>query len=123
MTARVLIQDPPLKAQIAGRDGMVARVWLAWFDSITRRCRALFATATVDPPSISSGGAAQATVTVEGARAGDLALASFVPADAGVVITANVTADNAVTVTFLNVSGGSVDLPSGTLRVRVEAWQ
>ena len=123
MTARVLIQDPPLKAQISGRDGMVARVWLAWFDSITRRCRALFATATVDPPNIASGGAAQATVTVEGARAGDLALASFETANAGIVITANVTADNTVTVTFLNVSGGAIDLASGTLRVRVEAWQ
>lgn len=123
MTTRVLIQDPPLKAQIAGRDGLVARVWLAWFDSITRRCRALFASATVDPPNLSSGAAAQTTVTVEGARAGDLALASFEPADAGVVVTAAVTATDTVTVTFLNVSGGSINLASGTLRVRVEAWQ
>lgn len=123
MTARVLIQDPPLKAQMTGRDGLVARVWLAWFDSITRRCRALFATATVDPPSIAAGAGAQATVTVEGSRAGDLALASFDPANASVVLVANVTADNTVTVTFINVSGGAIDLPSGTLRVRVEAWQ
>ena len=123
MTTRVLIQDPPLKAGMVGRDGLVARVWLTWFDSITRRCRALFASATVDPPNLASGAAAQTTVTVDGARAGDLALASFDPANSGIVVTANVTADSAVTVTFLNVSGGAIDLASGTLRVRVEAWQ
>ena len=123
MTTRVLIQDPPLKAQISGRDGLVARVWLTWFDSITRRCRALFAAVTTDPPNLVAGASAQATVTVAGARAGDLALASFTPGNAGVMVSASVTANDTVTVTFLNVSGGAIDLASGTLRVRVEAWQ
>ncbi|MBU6188410.1 MAG: hypothetical protein KGR68_03755 [Betaproteobacteria bacterium] len=123
MTTRTLIQDPPTKAALVDRSAMVTLRWLSWFDSITRASRATLTDATVDPPNLASGAAAQATVTVNGAKAGDLATASFSPANAGVMVVANVTADNTVTATFLNVSGGAIDLPSGTLRVRVEAWQ
>ena len=123
MSTRVLIQDPPTKAQMLDSRGMVALRWLSWFDAITKRCRAIYADAAVDPPALASGAAGQATVTVGGARAGDLAMASFDPANAGIAVSANVTAADTVTVTFFNVSGGAIDLPAGTLRVRVEAWQ
>lgn len=123
MTTRTLIQDPPTKSALVDRSAMITLRWLSWFDSITRAARATLTDATVDPPNLASGAAAQTTVTVSGARAGDLATASFDPANAGVMVVANVTGADTVTVTFFNVSGGAIDLPSGTLRVRVEAWQ
>ena len=123
MATRQLIQDAPYKSPLTDRQGLMSLRWLSWFDSITRRARALLTDVSADPPNLAAGTVAQVTVTVPGANAGDLATASFVPAAAGVVIFANVTAANTVTVTFWNVTAGAINLASGTLRVRVEAWQ
>lgn len=81
---------------------------------------ALTNTATIDFPSVADGATASTTVTVTGAIFGDHATASlnvFVPA--GVLITAQVTAANTVTVTVFNKSGGAVDLTSATIRATV----
>jgi hypothetical protein len=59
------------------------------------------------------------TVTVPGAKLGDFALASFSLDVADLVLDANVTAANTVTVVVANNTGGTIDLGSGTLRVKV----
>lgn len=76
-------------------------------------------TTTWNPASIATGAATSTTVTVTGAAIGDIVVPSFsLAVPAGVILTANVTATNTATVTLANLSGSTVDLGSGTLRVR-----
>jgi hypothetical protein len=81
--------------------------------------RALAAELDWDPPSIAAGGSAQIHVTVPGARPGDFVQAAFSLATSGVVFLAQIGAQDTVTVTAWNRSGGAVDLGAGTVRVRV----
>tara|TARA_R100000656_G_scaffold115038_1_gene87545 strand:+ start:74 stop:352 length:279 start_codon:yes stop_codon:yes gene_type:complete len=74
---------------------------------------------TWDASSISDGDEQATDVTVPGASLGDFVLSSFSLDLADVVLTAAVTAANRVTAVLANNTGGSVDLASGTLRVRV----
>lgn len=77
---------------------------------------------TYDPPSLATGLAANTTVTVTGAAVGDTVLAthsSIETAATSWIVTGYVSAANTVRVVILNVTGGTVDLASGTLRVRV----
>ena len=84
----------------------------------------LVGSATYDPPSMATLTQAVATtVTVTGASAGDLCTASF---DNGTTdpqnfdISAYCFAPDTVTVRMFNRSGGTIDLASGTLSVRVQ---
>jgi hypothetical protein len=78
-------------------------------------------TATYDPPSLAAGAVATIqTVTVTGAVLGDFAKASFSNDLQGVRINAWVSGANAVKFQLQNVTGGTIDLASGTVRVRVE---
>jgi len=79
----------------------------------------LTASATWDPADIANGSSEATTFTVTGAAVGDAVLASFSNALGGLALTAQVSAANTVEVRLLNNSGGSVDLASGTVRVRV----
>jgi hypothetical protein len=81
--------------------------------------RALTAELGWDPPSIAAGASAQIHVTVPGARPGDFVQAAFSLATSGVVFLAQIGAQDTVTVTAWNRSGGPVDLGAGTVRVRV----
>ncbi len=81
--------------------------------------RLIEASATYNPPSLADGAGVTTTVTLGGALLGDFAQASFSNALADIVLTAWVSATNTVSVRFQNESGGTVDLASGTLRVRV----
>lgn len=78
--------------------------------------------ATWDPASVASGAFISTTVTVSGATVGMVTSVGFgnitgpVALPAGVILFGTVTATNTVTVTLLNMSGGAVDLGSGTLR-------
>ena len=75
---------------------------------------------TFDWPSVASGAQSSTTVTVTGARLGHQCQAAMsVAVPAGVILGAQVTANDTVTVTLLNMSGSAVDLASGTLSVRV----
>lgn len=74
---------------------------------------------TYDPPSLVDGAGTSTTVTATGAALGQFAAASFSLDLQGVIITAYVSAADTVTVRFQNESGGTVDLGSGTLTVRV----
>ncbi|MDE2096497.1 MAG: hypothetical protein KGL39_04565 [Patescibacteria group bacterium] len=81
----------------------------------------LTASKTYDPPSISSGASATTTVTVTGAVLGNMALASFSLDLAGLSLTSYVSAADTVTCVLSNLTGGAVDLASGTLSVRTIA--
>ena len=78
-----------------------------------------YGTATYDAPSLAANAGATTTVTVTGARVGDIAMFSMGVDQAGVVGFATVSANDTVTVRFQNESGGVVDLASTTLRVGV----
>ncbi len=77
--------------------------------------------ATYDPPNLVDGAGATTTVTVTGAALGDYVEGvSFSNDLQGITVTAWVSAPDAVSVRFQNESGGTLDLPSGTLRAREE---
>lgn len=79
-----------------------------------------FGSKTFNPPNTLNNFAWQTTVTVTGARVGDLCLATHSQiTTAGWVVSACCDSNDSVTVTALNVSGGTLDLASGTLRVMV----
>lgn len=112
--------EPPLKSRLIAPDGTVSVTWLAWFNLLIKSTKILVAAADYDPPNIGAGAVSQATIGISGVRQGDFATASFDPANTGIVLLAQVTADDQVTVTFWNVTGGAINLAAGTLRVRVE---
>jgi hypothetical protein len=82
--------------------------------------RLLEASANYDPPSLAAGEGLTTTVSVTGATLGDFARASFSLDIQGITLTAWVSAADMVGVRFQNGTAGTVDLGSGTLRVRVE---
>jgi|TARA_R100000149_G_C5877603_1_gene141602 hypothetical protein len=59
------------------------------------------------------------TVSVDGAALGDFALASLSIDNEDVIMSASVSAANVVTVNAKNISGGTKDLGSATIRVLV----
>jgi hypothetical protein len=69
---------------------------------------------TYDAPSVASGGNFSTTLTVTGAKAGDASWASM-PTLSGMSCTATCLADNTLTITGLNSTGGAVDLASQLL--------
>ena len=79
----------------------------------------LNATATVDPASLVDGAGETKTVTVTGAALGDFAMVAAPYDLSGVVVTAYVSAANTVSIRLQNESGSTVDLASGTWKVKV----
>ena len=80
----------------------------------------LSGSAAYDPPSLADGAGVTTTVTSTGAALGDAVTAvSFSNDLQGITLTAWVSAANTVSVRFQNETGGTLDLASGTLRVRV----
>ena len=83
--------------------------------------RTLFGTTGWNPPPLADGASTTTTVTVTGASFGNpcsVGLSTAVPG--GMLLTANVTAANTVTVTLFNKSGGTVDVAGGTVWVHVQ---
>lgn len=80
----------------------------------------LFGSATFDPASLVDGAGLTTTVTVTGAALGDFVEVSFGLNLNGIIVTAWVSAANTVSVRFQNETGGTLDLASSTLRVRVK---
>lgn len=80
------------------------------------------ATLSVDPASLATiamGLGSPATITVPGARLGDYVMASFDAATSGVCVVGTVSATDTVALTFLNPTGGTVNLAAGNVYVRV----
>jgi len=74
---------------------------------------------TYDPPSLTTGTGATSTFIVGGAALGDYVQASFSNDLQGIVLTGYVTSPGFVAVRFQNGTGGTIDLASGTVKVRV----
>lgn len=121
MAQKTAYLEPPYKAAMVDpQQRLVTLTWLQWFQQVARLGRIYQVDGTFDPPPLGAGATAGATVTVAGARVGDFAQVSFDQPNSGIVWWASVTADNTVTVVYWNRTGGSIDLGSGTLRVKVE---
>jgi hypothetical protein len=80
--------------------------------------RELTATAAWDPPSVAAAASATLAVAVPGAVPGDAAAAGFSGATI-LPFLAQVSGDDAVSVRLWNPTGAAVDLPGGTVFVRV----
>ena len=78
---------------------------------------ALTSSTTWNPPSLASGSSQLKTVTVAGAKLGQSANASFSLDLGGTTLSAYVSAADTITVAQSNLTGGAVDLGSGTLKV------
>ena len=76
----------------------------------------LTSSATFNPPSVASGASTTTTVTVTGAKLGYRSAASFSLSLAGMTLESFVSATDTVTCVFSNLTGGAVDLASGTLK-------
>ena len=71
---------------------------------------------TWDPANMIAGGIASTTIAVTGARVGDPAVASLATIGVNdVMISAHVQAADTVRVILLNLTGGALDIASGTL--------
>jgi len=86
----------------------------------SRYGRYLTGSKTYDPPSIAAGAQTTTDVTVTGAVLTGFARASFSLDQGNLHINAYVRTANSVRVTFVNNTGGAIDLASGTLNVRVD---
>ena len=117
-TTTGLIQDRTL---LGGAAMDTRRYYLAeWFDiGLPKLSSYMAASETKDWGSIADGDEAAEEVTVTGAALGDFAVASMSIDVTDLIITASVTAADTVTVMLSNNTGGSIDLGSGTLYVRV----
>ena len=75
---------------------------------------------TFDATSLIAGAQESEDITVTGAALGDYVTVSLDTVDiVDLALTATVTAANVVTAVLLNETAGTIDLGSGTLRVRV----
>jgi hypothetical protein len=82
--------------------------------------RHISGTALWDPPLLDNSFSTSTTVNLAGARVGDTVAVGFTePIPGGAILAGAVTADNTATVTLLNMTGGSIDLPQGIVRVDV----
>ncbi len=72
-----------------------------------------------DPSNLADGAGESTTVTVTGAELGDEATVAFSNSTQGMLLMANVTAADTVTVRFQNETGGAINLGAGTLYVTV----
>ena len=72
-----------------------------------------------DLPSLAPGATSLIDVTVSGARAGDLALATLVSSTRFIEFNAAVWSNNTVRVMARNISGATFDLAAATLSVGV----
>jgi hypothetical protein len=120
--------EAPVRSQIVDVARVVTLRWLQWFQEVGNAIQAVTIVDTVyDPPSVAAGSLFTVTVNYQGVTPQDFVRGlSFSPmAVAGVPTTGirllgNVTDTDTVSVTFFNVSGGAIDLDSGTLRIEVE---
>lgn len=72
-----------------------------------------------DPPSISAGASISQAFTLTGALLGDYVQYSFSQNLAGCALTAYVSAADQVTILIQNLTAGTVNLASGTLKLRL----
>lgn len=76
--------------------------------------------AIYDPPSLAAGAQTTTTIAAAAAALGDFVKVSFSNDQSGITFTAYVSSAGTVTVILRNGTAGTIDLASGTLRVRVD---
>jgi hypothetical protein len=108
--AALLAQADPFPVYLNQSEGDARYVQLA---------NVLNGSKTYDPPSLTTGTQTTTTVTVTGAVLNDYARPSFSLDLQGITASAYVSGVDTVTVVFLNMTGGTLDLASGTLTARV----
>lgn len=124
--------SPPAGVTLNGGTASVAYYGVTLFSIIAYDATTLFIVplnqknsvrVTYDPPSLAATGTAgdsvTTTVTLTGATVGTPVQAAFSQYNAAIEIGAQVSAANTVTVKFKNTSASAVDLPSGTLTVKI----
>ena len=120
--------EAPVRSALLDATRFVSQRWLQWFQTVGDRLSVIQRLDTpLDPGNIVAGGASTVSVVFPGTKPADLVQAvSFTPMTVGGVPTAgmrvfgNVTDIDTVSVTFLNVSGGPIDLDAGTLYIQTE---
>lgn len=75
--------------------------------------------ATYDPPAIAAGSTLTQAFTVTGAAFGDFVQVSFSQNLSGLTLTAYVSAPDQVTIAAHNPTAGTINLPSGDLKLRL----
>jgi hypothetical protein len=75
--------------------------------------------ATVDPGNLVDGAGEDDTVTVTGAKVGDIVLVGLGVSAAGITVTAYVSAANTVSIRVQNESGGTLNLASSVCNIVV----
>lgn len=118
MAVRRYFRDPPKRQALVDPKGVITLTWSEWVSLLQKPSAATDVDGAYDPPNIGAGGLLQVNIGAPGARLGDFAVASHSAAGSGIALMARVSAANQVTVTFLNATGGAIDLAAGTLRVR-----
>ena len=88
--------------------------WVAHGNTVS-----LSGSVTWDIPNLASLANSSTTITVTGAVVGDMVVVSPAMPSAGVVVAGDVTSADTVTIRGHNASGGAVDPPSTTYRVKV----
>ena len=89
---------------------------LRWGSGSGHRGGYLSGSTTYDPPSLSPGSGATATVPISGAQMGDAVIASFSQNLQGMTLSAEIDSSGQASVRFQNTTGGTIDLASGTVR-------
>lgn len=125
------ISTPPIASNLdvtrIGRNPQPAAVWpKPWanffsslFLSVFGWQRTYYGTLTHDFGSISAQSQATQTVTIQGARSGDVVVVRPTTAVNGIILDGTVTADNTVTVRAVNYSSGGIDPSSQVYTVLV----
>jgi hypothetical protein len=120
--------EAPVRSALIDRAMMVSLRWLQWFQLVSDRIGAVSRVdAAYDPPNLAAGAAVTADVSFDGVSPDDFVTGvSFTPMTVAGVATSfmrligNVSAANVVSVTFINVGPGAIDLDAGTIRIQVE---
>lgn len=119
------VNNPPLNGDlpVAGTMAVWTKAWANWFTQVFLAIfawkRSYFGTLTHDFGSISAQSQATQTVTVNGARTGDMVLVRPTTAVNGIITDGTVTASNVVTVRAVNYSATPIDPASQTYNVLV----
>ena len=119
------IGTPPIRETVSVVDdqALFGKGLSNWFTQIFLSVfgwkRTYYGTLTHDFGSISAQSQATQTVTVNGARTGDMVIVRPTTAVNGIVVDGTVTADNTVTVRALNYSAAPIDPDSQVYNVLV----
>ena len=120
-----MIGEPPIQATLPVVRNMAVwpKTFSNWFSEIWYALRgwkkSYYTTLTHDFGNINAQTQATQTVTVTGARSGDMVIVRPTTAVNGIILDGTVTADNEVTVRAVNYSSGAIDPASQVYRVLV----